>query len=117
VWPVSVLCGLLLGWIGCARGPAGGGEPIDLPAEALILMRAIIVDVNPELRTITVKEDRVHETWTVAVTDETRIVSSDGALLVLEDLRIGQRLQIRGRSRYQAIVTALEVAAIPEKDR
>jgi hypothetical protein len=84
-----------------------GGE--DLPPPNLVLIHATIVDVNASLGTLTAKDDQSHGTWTVAVTAETKILGAGGASLTLGDLQAGQRVQIRGYSRIEELLTALEV--------
>ena len=106
---------------GCAAGPIGGRAPMrgprpmdgpggeDLPPPSLVLVHATIVDVNASRGTLTVKDDQSHGTWTVAVTAETRILGTGRAILALSDLQVGQRVQIRGYSRIEELLTALEV--------
>jgi hypothetical protein len=69
-------------------GPAEGEIPDALPRASLELMEATIVDLNPAEGRMAVKDNRTHRTWTVAVTDETRIMS-DGAVISLWGLHLG----------------------------
>ncbi len=88
---------------------ADGSAGEDLPPPSLLLIHATIVDVNASRGTMTAKDDQSHGTWTVAVTEETRILGVGGAILTLNDLQVGQKVQIRGYSRIEELLTALEV--------
>jgi hypothetical protein len=115
---VATLAMLEVGLAGCVvTPPRGGGPPrgpegLDHPPSELLLMRVTIVDVNPAGGTITVKDDQNHGTWTVMVTEETRIFGSDGAVLALKDLRTERKVQIKGTSRIEAILRAQEITEI-----
>ena len=93
------------------RGPEGMQESRreDLPARSFLLVRATIVDLTPARGTMTVKDDQTHGTWTVAVTGETRIVGPGGSIIGLGDLQVGEKVQIRGYSRIEEFLTALEI--------
>jgi len=86
-----------------------------VPTSTLIVMDAVIVDVNPDAGTLTVKDDRSHDTWTIAVGTDTRILGPDAGSVALGDLRIGANVQIRGRSRIPWILIAEEVSVQEEQ--
>lgn len=114
----AVLVIATTGLAGCAGAPPGGmrgSGPMrgagggDIPPATLLLMRATIVDLNPAGGTLTVKDNESHGTWTVAVNEKTTILGADGGALKLSDFQVGQRVRIRGFSRIEEILTALEV--------
>lgn len=115
---VAALVIATAGLAGCAGAPPGGmrgSGPMrgmgggDIPPATLLLMHATIVDLNPAGGTLTVKDNDAHGTWTVAVTKETSILSAEGRTLTLSDFEVGQRVRIRGFSRIEEILTALEL--------
>ncbi len=118
---VAVLVFVTAGLVGCAagaRGPRGpmrepglkhGRDESDIPPASFLLVRATIVDLNPAGGTMTVKDDQSHGTWTVAVTKETLILGANGRVLTLNDFQVGQKVRVRGYSRIEEILTAIEV--------
>jgi len=118
---VAALVFVTAGLVGCAPGAKGPSGPMrepgsmrgrnasEIPPANFLLVRATIVDLNPVGGTMTVKDDQSHGTWTVAVTKETAIHGTNGDDLTLKDFQIGQKVRIRGYSRIEEILTALEV--------
>lgn len=115
---VAVLALMMAGLGGCAAGQRGGmrgsgpkhgREDREIPPATLLILRATIVDLNPAAGTLTVKDDQTHGTWTVAVTKETAILGTGGQILALSEFQVGQKVRIRGTSRIEEVLTALEV--------
>ncbi len=100
--------------VGCSVAPIKATVPDDLPPRTFLLLRATIVDVDVDAAKLTVKDDSEHETWTVAVVEETRILGGNGDILALGELPVGRKVQIRGWSRIENLLTALEVNEIAE---
>jgi hypothetical protein len=90
------------------RGPGRRG----LPTPMVFLVNGTIVDLNPEGNTLTVKEDRTYATWTVTVAEDTSIIGAAGGIVPLSDLRIGEKVQIRGESRIEGILKAFEINVV-----
>ncbi len=105
----------LLLTIGCAPVPREPSESGDLPPISILVMKAKIVDINSDTGVVTVKEVERYETWTVAVIESTEIRTLDGDYLEVTDLRIGEEIEIRGRSRIGNLCTASEISILDER--
>ena len=97
---IGALCGCIV---------AKEGE---LPPATVLVMRATIVDLDSEAGSVTVKEDEIYDTWQVAVVESTWIRAPDGRHIGLEDLRVGERIEIRGTSRVNSLMTAREIISL-----
>ena len=71
--------------------------------------------MDEELRSVTIKEDELFRTWTVSILEETKIRTPGGSYLSMADLRVGDRVEVRGTSRVRNHVTALDIEL--EEDR
>jgi hypothetical protein len=86
----------------------------ELPPAVVLVMRGVIVDLNPEAGTVTVKKDETYETWQVAVVASTRVRAGDGRYLELADLRLGERIELRGTSRVLDLITVYEIISLED---
>ena len=80
-----------------------------VPSPSLMLLDGTIVDVNERTGTITFKEKSDYTTWTIGVGEDARIVSAGQGLLSLEELRVGDRVRVSGRSRVSQVMIADEI--------
>jgi len=87
------------------RVPPGAGEAGMKPAVATMI-EAVIVDVRPDARTLTVKESREHATWMVSLAEQSRIFGAGQPDMRLEDLGVGDHVRISGTSRIDLILKA-----------
>jgi hypothetical protein len=94
---------------GCAGGSSAKRAPGEIREAAIVLFRAIVVDVDLEHARFTVKEKETRETWTIAVVAMTQFRSARGEVLRFEDLVLGSSIQLRGRNRVPGIAVADEV--------
>ncbi len=98
----------------CAGPPHRSPGRIDPGSDAtstptLVLMVGVVVDTIGSVGTLTVKDVQDHGTWTVAVGPGTRFYGIDGGTVRLDEIEIGQRVQIRGTSRVPSIVEADQI--------
>jgi len=112
--PVVLVLGIILSlaagsWSGCTIAREG-----ELPAAIVLVVRATIVDLDPKAGSVIVKEDEIYNTWQVAVVESTWIRAQDGHELDLEDLKIGERVEVRGTSRVTNLITAREIISFEE---
>lgn len=106
--PVLVVLLVAAGACGCAVSSASRG-PGELSETTVELLRAVIVDLDGEQGTITVKDRETYETWTIAVVEMTQVRSTTGEILRMDDLRIEDLIEVRGRSRVAHLMTADQV--------
>jgi hypothetical protein len=100
--------------VGCAAlFPQSEGSYI--PPEVLHVLQAWIVSLDPELGSITVKENERYETWTVSIVPRTVIRTREGDHLAISDLRVGEQIEIRGTSRIGNHVTASEIELLEDR--
>jgi hypothetical protein len=93
---------------GCAVAPTSRG-PGELSESTVEVLGAVIVDLDPGQGTITVKDRETYQTWTIAVVELTQFRSTAGEILEMEDLRIEDLVEVRGRSRVAHLMTADQV--------
>jgi hypothetical protein len=93
---------------GCAVHP-GSRNPGELWEVVVEVVRAVVVDLDPEQGTITVKDRETYQTWTIAVVEMTQIRSTAGEVLQLADLRAEDLVEVRGQSRVAHLMVADQV--------
>ena len=101
------LCGGMVG--GCYTAKEG-----ELPVAIVLVMRATVVDLNPDAGSVMVKEEETYETWRVAVVESTWVRARDGRHIDLADLRLGEKIEIRGTSRIDNLITAHEINSLED---
>jgi hypothetical protein len=106
-----VFCLALL--VGCAprvanapattqRGPTSAVSATPVPT----MIDAVIVDVRTDVRVLTVKEDRTHETWMVSLPDPVRISGAGRPDMRCDELTVGDHVRISGTSSIDLILKA-----------
>ena len=98
--------------LGCASPPPSGREPTRLSPATVEFLPAVVVDLDPEGETVTVKETTRYETWRVAMAGEPVVRTADGTRVGIAELRIGDRVEIRGTSRVEGLITAYEITLV-----
>jgi hypothetical protein len=86
----------------------------ELPVAIVLVMQATVVDLNPDAGSVMVKDDETHETWRVAVVESTWVRARDGRHIDLAELRIGEKVQIKGISRIDFLITAHEIYSLED---
>jgi hypothetical protein len=86
----------------------------DLPVAIVLVMQGTVVDLNPEAGSVMVKEEENHDTWRVAVVESTWVRAPDGRHIDLGDLRLGEKVQIKGTSRIDFLITAQEINSLED---
>ena len=94
---------------GCAARAPRAMDIDVVPSPSLMLLDGTIVDGNERTGTITFKEKSDYTTWTIGVGEDARIVSAGQGLLSLEELRVGDRVRVSGRSRVSQVMIADEI--------
>jgi hypothetical protein len=112
-WILSRLGLALVLWMGMLGGCYTAGEA-DLPVEIVLTMQATIVDLNPDAGSVMVKEEETYRTWRVAVVESTWVRARDGRHIDLAELRIGEKIEIRGTSRLENLITAYEINSLED---
>ncbi|MBD3160897.1 MAG: hypothetical protein GF346_01950 [Candidatus Eisenbacteria bacterium] len=109
-WSVALFC-----LLGCAGAPRPGQDPDRIPPATVEYLPAVIVDLDPEGRTITVKETNRYETWRIVVREDRVVRTADGSPVGIAELRIGDRVEVRGMSRVAGLITAYEVTLVERR--
>ena len=115
--PLTAIVAFAFVFAGCAAPPpppVGEGE---VPPARIVVLEGTVVDLDAQAGRLLVKEPDRRGTWTVAVQRGARIETDAAASVALEQVRIGDRLRVTGRSRIESILIADEILILGAGER